>query len=254
MPDRPPATPALGGAPEATAPGQPQEILDAARRLLLAGGYGSISMRKIADEVGLTVSTLYFHVRDKDAIVHALMDEGFQCWYEALLALRDDRALTAPERVEAFARAYVRFGLENPAYYEIMYLLPPERLSRYPRTSYRRARRSLDLLAAFLAEASAEPVGAGREGELPATAAWGMLHGTVAILLAGRLDASISRERYLDTLIGHLLTAFHIPRPAPESAARIAAAVQAALRAPGAQGAPGAPGAPPRARPSPGGD
>src|SRR3712207_7203649 len=51
-------------------------------------------------------------------------------------------------RLEAMARAYIRFGLEQAEYYDIMYLFHPQSMERLPKELYRRARRGLDLLGA----------------------------------------------------------------------------------------------------------
>lgn len=50
------------------------EILDAARELIYARGYASASMRDIAAAVGVTQAALYYHFRNKEEILFALIE------------------------------------------------------------------------------------------------------------------------------------------------------------------------------------
>lgn len=107
-------------------------------------------------------------------------------------------------RLAAFIRAYIHFGLQNPEFYEIMYLLHPERMQRYPREKYRRARRSLELLESLIKEVGSKKNGQGNE-QLLSYSIWSALHGAVTIILAKRLDNSISREAFIESVISGAL-------------------------------------------------
>ena len=175
-------------------------ILGAARHLIVTNGHRDVSMRDIASDVGCSVSSLYLYFANRDALIHTLIDEGFQRWYDEQLALTERH----PEpwaRLEATARAYVAFGLENPEYYEIMYLFHPQSMERLPKELYRRARRGFDLMSATLLACA--PAGARDEGEarLLTASLWATLHGVVATLLTARLDARISREHYIERAV-----------------------------------------------------
>ena len=50
------------------------EILEAAERIFLAEGYQGATIRKIADEVGVSSTALYMHFRDKDQILLEICD------------------------------------------------------------------------------------------------------------------------------------------------------------------------------------
>ena len=179
-------------------------ILDASRHLIAANGHRGVSMRDIAGAVGCSVSSLYLYFANRDALIHTLIDEGFQRWYDEQVALTARHA-EPWARLEAMARAYVTFGLENPEYYEIMYMFHPQSMERLPKELYRRARRGFDLLGAtVLACALAGAVDEG-EARLLTASLWATLHGVVATLLTARLDARIGRERYIERAIGFAL-------------------------------------------------
>jgi AcrR family transcriptional regulator len=180
-----------------------RRILDTTRHLLISEGYTGLSMRKIARAVGFSATSLYLYFENKDALFHALIDEGMAQLYVAMEAAAARHPGDPERRLRALCEAYVAFGLDHPETYEIMFVLHPTKTARYPVDDYRRARRSLDLIGEALAEGAAP--GARAEPRLSASVAWAMLHGIVALLLARRLDAGIAPEAFIDVAIQHTL-------------------------------------------------
>ncbi len=72
-------------------------------------------------------------------------------------------------------------------------MLHPRHMERYPAEAYRRARQNIDALAAAIAEENASPADL-----VGASTVWATLHGHVALWIAGRIDASISREIFIE--------------------------------------------------------
>jgi AcrR family transcriptional regulator len=172
-------------------------ILDAARHLIVANGHRDVSMRDIAGTVGCSVSSLYLYFANRDALIHTLIDEGFQRWYDVQLEImaRHDEPWA---RLEAVARGYVEFGLENPEVYDIMYMFHPQSMERLPKELYRRARRGFDLVVHTVLACAPEETMSEGDARLVAAAVWATLHGVVSTLLTARLDARIDRRRYIE--------------------------------------------------------
>src|SRR3712207_6244799 len=84
------------------------------------GSVDAVSLRAVAREAGVTAPAVYGHFADLDALVDAVLDEGF-------VALgRATRAAAAPlqdpvERLLAGCCAYVEQGLSAPARYRAMF-------------------------------------------------------------------------------------------------------------------------------------
>lgn len=156
-------------------------ILAEARRLLVAEGLGALSTRRIAREVGCTAPSIYLYFANKDALVHALVDEGFQLLRADLEAARPVGSL------EALCRAYADFALANPEYYEVMFHLGPAEMARYPKQRYREQRAVLDLIGRAALGPQAGPDRALRS----ATLIWSSLHGAISLHLAHRIDKSV---------------------------------------------------------------
>ena len=53
------------------------KILDAARELFVNEGVEAVSMRKVADKIGYSATTLYNYFDDKEALLYALCDADF---------------------------------------------------------------------------------------------------------------------------------------------------------------------------------
>ena len=105
------------------------------------------AVRKIAKEIGYSATTIYLHFKNKDQLVHSLIEEGVSRLHNRLLSRFNQNGEGVRNRLRNLCREYVVFGLNNPEYYEIMYMLHPEHLARYPADKYRRARKNLELLA-----------------------------------------------------------------------------------------------------------
>ena len=103
------------------------EILDAAGRLLAErGDEAAVSIRMIAEAVGVTPPSIYLHFPDKDALIEAVCEERFREFDEALEAAA--ATVTDPlEALRARGRAYVRFALDNPEHYRVLFMTKHDR-------------------------------------------------------------------------------------------------------------------------------
>lgn len=188
-------------------------ILDTTRHLLVQEGYQNLSMRKIARSIDYSATSIYLHFDSKDALLHALIDEGMMQLYEQLKATAAQHPEDPIERLEALCRQFITFGLENPEYYEIMFLLHPERMERYPAEKYRRARRNLDVIAATLSAGVERGVFEVEDPRVSASTIWASLHGAVSLMLAERIDVRIEGEAFIESMIQQAIQGFIRPEP-----------------------------------------
>jgi AcrR family transcriptional regulator len=99
------------------------EILKAAEQIFVAEGYEGATIRKIADEVGVSSTCLYMHFRDKDQILLEICTAAL----EELLDLNREICalpLSPVERVRMLLRAYIDFALRNPNAYRLIFCAP----------------------------------------------------------------------------------------------------------------------------------
>ncbi len=176
-------------------------ILDSATRMLVDSGYASLSMRKLAQAIGYSATTIYHHFDSKDDLFHALVEEGMSRLSDVLReALAACTGTESGVRLRSLCHAYVTFGLQNPEYYEVMFVAAPPSLERFPIDKYRRARGNLDLFATVLADVAVETKHRARplDTRRDATTIWAMLHGIVSLVNARRVDRRVD----IDGLVG----------------------------------------------------
>lgn len=102
-----------------------QDILDAARELFVKEGYDNVSMRKIAEKIEYSPTTIYLYFQDKSELLFHLCEETFAKLL-AELQVMDKRYKDPFTRLRAGLRAYVEFGLNHPNHYRVAFLTPPE--------------------------------------------------------------------------------------------------------------------------------
>jgi AcrR family transcriptional regulator len=97
-------------------------ILNAAREIFLAEGYENTSIRKIATKIEYSPGIIYHHFKDKNDLLLALHDKAFECKIEALF-LSVQNMPDPLERLKATGIGYIRYGIDNPQDYELMFIL-----------------------------------------------------------------------------------------------------------------------------------
>ena len=160
------------------------EILEAAERIFLAEGYHGATIRKIADEVGVSSTALYMHFRDKDQILLEICDGAIG----RLLAYTEQIAgqpVDPVSRVRMMAEGYVGFALANPNAYQLVFCSPmqaiaPDKQAATMALGERCFGRFLDVVMEIAAE------GRLRTGtpESAAQVMWTACHGVVSLLIS----------------------------------------------------------------------
>jgi AcrR family transcriptional regulator len=180
------------------------EILDAAERLLIeTGSEEAVSIRRIADAVGVTPPSIYLHFADKDELLFAVCERQFA----ELDRVVEKAVVGVDDPVEELfrrGRAYVRFGVEHPEEYRILFMRGG---SHAPgATDEGRIRKA----SAFdhLVDAVARGVKSGAlpEGTDPnvfALELWSVVHGLTSLVIS----KSMFDWPDVDALADHLLTA-----------------------------------------------
>src|SRR4051794_32557040 len=107
-----------------------QEIVEAARQLFIEEGYDAVSMRKIADRIEYSPATIYLYFRDKSDLLDCVCADTFRKLVARLQSIGGEP--TEPvDRLRRGLRAYVDFGLENPADYRVTFMMPHAVRSRH---------------------------------------------------------------------------------------------------------------------------
>jgi AcrR family transcriptional regulator len=158
------------------------EILAAAERIFVEHGYEGATIRKIADEVGLSSTALYMHFAEKSEILHEICRGAFQTLREANAEIQSG-ADTPEVRLRRMLERYIAFGFSNPNAYRLAYMTRPIEL----REGAQSAARELghDLFRSFESEVEAAAARGLLKGDprTTAQALWAGAHGLVSLVI-----------------------------------------------------------------------
>ncbi|MCX9009496.1 MAG: TetR/AcrR family transcriptional regulator [Candidatus Methanoperedens sp.] len=96
-------------------------ILKTAMKLFLEEGFENITIRRIAEKIEYSPATIYLYFKDKDEILYTLHNEGFEELYRrqlSTLSIKDPL-----QRLREQGEVYISFALENPEYYDLMFIM-----------------------------------------------------------------------------------------------------------------------------------
>jgi AcrR family transcriptional regulator len=177
------------------APNTALKIANAARKLLDKDGAEAVTMRRVAQAVGITPMAIYRHYPDRAALLNALANSGFQELAESLKARRFSGGLE--KRLAKMADLYLDHAMDNPRLFELMFLARREGARQYPRDFKDRQSPTATLMADIIAAAM-------REGELKQDDHWeitfeigALSHGLIMLYLGGRVSLTQAAFRAL---------------------------------------------------------
>src|SRR5215471_16636476 len=99
-----------------------QEILDAARDLFVREGFENVSMRKIAEKIEYSPTTIYLYFKDKADLLDCICEETFARLVRKQTIL--DQTVADPiERMRRGLRSYIEFGLKHPNHYKVAFMM-----------------------------------------------------------------------------------------------------------------------------------
>lgn len=170
-------------------------LLDAAEAVLNADPKRDLSMRSLANELGVSATAPQSHFKTKADLIEALAARGFDKLGEA--AISNARESETPQAMlEAMAEAYLSFGIANPGLFKIMFttgvsLESNPKLFMASRGSYGVIQKAMEQV---------HPGVSVTERNRLALAAWGIVHGITALMIDGRIQDDIIDDRSPEAL------------------------------------------------------
>jgi AcrR family transcriptional regulator len=176
-------------------------ILDASMKLFVEEGFEKVSMRKIADLIEYSPTTVYLYFKDKNEILYNLHEIGFQKMAEYNSALWDIKNPLL--RLHTMGEKYIQFGLENPEYYDLMFILqaPMDALKGMENCEWKSGDIALGRLKETITECMEDGYIIKGDVDAISMAIWGMVHGMVSLAIRNRFDKLVgSPERIIPTM------------------------------------------------------
>lgn len=168
-------------------------IVEAALTILAEGGLSALSMRTVAERVGLSATAIYRYFDGKEDLVGRVVRTGYQRFGQFVAEAAEQHPVGSLERLFALGDAYVRFAFENQEHFRVLYNLQtrPRNIEELPGSGgYELLRRTV---------VDAIEAGNLRQGnpDVIAHYMWTSVHGLVTLALACNIecrDCSVVRD------------------------------------------------------------
>jgi AcrR family transcriptional regulator len=163
-------------------------LVEAAKAIVAEEGAEAFTLREAARRVGVNHRAVYRHFADKDALLAALAEEGFQTLVaEARAAIARERGGEA--RLLAMGRAYVAFAAQHPAFFRVMFGPRLNEDGRFPslEVPIGEAFTLLETEIAAAREERGASVNNPKQRRDDAIALWAAMHGLALLVLMGRV-------------------------------------------------------------------
>ncbi|MCE7001763.1 TetR/AcrR family transcriptional regulator [Kibdelosporangium philippinense] len=158
-------------------------VLDAALEVIATDGPSAISLRDLARRAGVSHAAPAHHFKDKAGLLTAIAVEGNELLAESLAqAAEGDR-----DRLKDLGVRYVRFALDHPGHFEVMYR--PDLYHRHAPELLAAREQTAKLLRGTI-----EAMGGDQNARATQLAAWSAAHGFATLALAGNLDKTIGEQ------------------------------------------------------------
>ena len=172
-------------------------LLERAEQTLSERGAGAVSLRELAREVGVSHGAPRRHFPDKQALLDALAQDGFERLGRELEEANDRAPDSFEARLAAFARAYIDFATRHAALLELMFAVK----HRPGADSVREAAdQAFAVPLQLILEAQAAGDVVPGDPEKVATAAFASIHGLAALLNADMLDQGAIDDLIADSV------------------------------------------------------
>jgi len=184
-------------------------LLSETAAMIADGGVTSVTMRAISERLGVSRTAPYRHFRDKSALLVAVAAAGYERLRERLQSVDPDR--TGLEQFRHMGEEYVRFALENPAHYRLMF--GKEALTRQDLPELREAANALfDQLVVVIKAHQSSGTIKRQDARGQAHVAWSAVHGLASLLIEGQILSPIDVDELIRQTTRTLLDGMRVRR------------------------------------------
>jgi AcrR family transcriptional regulator len=171
-------------------------LLEEALRTIQTHGVAALTLRTVGERLGVSRTALYRHFSDKPALLAAVGREGFRL---LRLTLTDAWEQNGRGRAgfEAMGLAYVRFAVEHPSHYRVMFGGFIESCAKDP-AFIEEAKSAFQVLVDSLVEQQRDGLVRKDDPVLQSRMIWSLVHGIAMLVIDGQLRGSDERGEALN--------------------------------------------------------
>jgi AcrR family transcriptional regulator len=179
-------------------------LIKAGADILSKEGVSALSLRKVAQQAGVSHAAPYAHFADKQALIAAISTEGYQKLYAQIAQAAQQYRSDPLRRLVESSWAYVQFALNEPDQFKVTLSSMIEKEQEYP-AFVEAAQQTFNLVVEIVAQG--QQAGLLRPGtpDLTAVSVWALIHGLVTLLLENQISHTVLnrytvREMFIFTL------------------------------------------------------
>lgn len=184
-------------------------IIESATRLFLEQGYDKTSIRNIADDIEYSPATIYLYFKEKDEIFYVIHEQGFELLGKEFTPLSQ---IGNPfERLWEMGKVYLKFGLENPDYYDLMFIMRAPLAEIECHSTWDAGDNAFQYLLNTVSECLEQGLIKAGDPNIASMSVWSFVHGLVSLRIRDRfkslnIDADQSRSMLLQSLDYFMMT------------------------------------------------
>lgn len=172
-------------------------ILDASMKLFVEQGFENVSIRKIADLIDYSPTTVYLYFKDKDDILFNLHELGFQKMAEYNEGLWDIKNPLL--RLHKMGENYIKFGISHPEFYDLMFIqrAPMQSIEKMVDCEWKSGDVALGRLKDTIREGMDKGLIVKGDVDAVSMAIWSMVHGLVSLSIRDRFNKLVPPDAVL---------------------------------------------------------
>ena len=195
-----------------------REILDAASQLFVEEGYHRLTMRRLAERIEYSPTTIYLYFKDKHELLGAVCEETFSRLAGKLERLQKTSG-TPLGRLRDGLRTYIEFGLAHPNQYLVTFMSPSPGMDAGSFEGSAGSR-AFDTLRQSVRACSENGDIHTADVEMTAQALWAGVHGVTSLFITMKGFPFVDRAALVDHTIGTLTSGLKAPAATPRTPAQ----------------------------------
>ena len=180
------------------------QILSAARELFVSEGYENVSMRKIADKIEYSPTTIYLYFKDKGDLLDSVCKETLLSLLNTLELLNRDKS-NPIETLRKSGKAYVEFGLKYPQDYKLTFVIRPQFQKGLGLGEGSIGERVFNYLRAMVSECIRQKAFRRVDVDTAGQALWSAVHGVTLLLIDFSDFPWTEKDKLIDTVINTMI-------------------------------------------------
>ena len=175
-------------------------LIEAGVDILSREGVAGLSLRRVAQQAGVSHAAPYAHFADKQALIAAISTAGYARLYDVLRRVAERYEGDPSAQLIEGAWAYVKFALEDTDHFKVTMSSVVEREEDYP-AFVEMSQQAFALVVRTVESCQAQGILRPGPSDLVAVSLWSLMHGLVSLLLEKQIPTSLRGRHSIRQLL-----------------------------------------------------